>query len=140
MRSVKCPACAECFGRYAVQSLHTLRMPSRASLMCRPEAVPSWAASTRQCSSSHCCSTCGARARLGQHHTGECGTGPAAHQPAWQVAGMPMPVLIFAEMPQTACSMPALVSYVVEQEYAAGKPHSRLAGLSGTVDVSTVSM
>ncbi len=56
--------------------------------MCRPKAIPPWAASTGQCSSCHCCSTCGARARLGQHHAGECGTRPAAHQAAWQVAGM----------------------------------------------------
>ncbi len=127
----------ERFGRYTVQSVHTLHMPSRVSLICRPKAVPPWAASTRQCSSCHCCSACGARARLGQHHAGECGTGPAAHQAAWQVAGTPTPISTVAEHSQTALSMPALVGPVGEQEYAAGKQQSRLAGSSGMVDVST---
>lgn len=85
------------FGRHSDQSVQYLHMPSTVSLMCRPKAFPPWAASTGQRSSCHCCSTCGARARLGQHHPGECGTGPAAHQAAWKAAGMPMPMSTVAE-------------------------------------------
>ena len=79
----------EHLGRQSDQLFQYSHMLSRVCLMCRPKAVPPWAASTGQCSSCHCCSACDARARLGQYHTGECGTGPAAHQAAWQVAGMP---------------------------------------------------
>jgi hypothetical protein len=39
-----------------------------------------------------------------------------------------MPVSTVAESSQTAFSMPALVGSVGEQEYAAGKQQSRLAG------------
>ena len=111
-------------------------MLSRVSLMCRPKAFPPRTASTGQCSSCHCCSACGARARLGQHHAGECGTGPAAHQAAWQAAGTPMLGLTVAEYSHTAFSIPALAGSVGDQEYVSGKLQSRLAALSEVLAVS----
>ncbi len=126
----------ERFGRHSDRSVQYSHMLSRLSLMRRPEAVPPWAASTGQCSGSHCCSACGARARLGQHHAGERGTGPAGHQAAWQAAGMPFPISTDAEHLQMALSMPALVSSVGEQECAAGTPQSS-AALSEVLTVTT---
>ena len=60
-----------------------------------------------------------------QHDAGECDTGPAAHQAAWQAADTPMSALTVAEDSQTAFCMPVL-----------GKQQIRLAALFKIVDLN----